>query len=190
MGLEVAALALGAVGTGISAVGAMTNANAQASAAEYSAQVAANNARIANQNAEYAAQAGSEKETEASLKSREAVARATTGAAANGVDVGSGSAADVIKSTRQVGTLNTETVANNAALQVYGFRSQATGYEAQSQLDMTQAANARTAGGFAAFGDLLSGFSSVGSKWSQYQLLSGGGDGGGSSSSFSGLAIG
>jgi hypothetical protein len=148
----------------------MESASAQSKAANYSAQVAANNAKIANQNAEYATQAGQAKATSESLQSRAAMGAALSGAAANNLDVNTGSPAAVQQSERQVGELGTETTVNNAALQAYGYRSQSTSFTAQSSLDTSQAQSAITAGEFGAGGDLLSGASSVGSNWANYQL--------------------
>ena len=172
--LAIGSAVAGVASASVGAVGAMNSANAQRQAANYQAEVAKNNATIAGQNAEAATQAGAEKATEASLRSREIVGAATTGAAANDLDIGSGSAADVITSQREVGELGTETTVNNAALQAYGFRSQQTGFTAQSGLDTAEAASAAAAGPLAAGGDLLSGASSVGSNYARYQLAAGG----------------
>jgi hypothetical protein len=166
----IGAAVAGVASAGVGAVGAMNSANAQRQAANYQAEVAKNNAIIAGQNAEAATQAGAEKATEASLRSRETVGAAMAGAAANNLDIGSGSAADVITSQREVGTLGTEQTVNNAALQAYGFRSQQTGFTATSGLDTAEAKSAAAAGPLAAGGDLLSGVSSVGANYARYQL--------------------
>lgn len=168
-GLALASIAATTVGTGVAVAGAESSAAAQSKSAAYSAQVAANNAQIANQNASYAAQAGQEKATEQSLKSRAQVGAAIAGEAAQGVDVNSGSALDVQTTDREVGKLETQQVANNAALQVYGYRSQATGFSADSGLDTAKAANALQAGDISATGDALSGAASVGEKYAKFQ---------------------
>lgn len=152
-----------------SAAGAVESGEANASNAKYQAQVAANNATIANQNAEAATQAGAANAAAQSLQNRETVSKTIAGAAASGVDVNSGSAADVTTSNREVGDLDTLQTLNNAQLQAYGYQSQSTGFTAQSGLETAEASQAPIAGGISAGGDLLSGASSVGSKYSAFQ---------------------
>jgi hypothetical protein len=74
---------------------------------------------------------------------------------ASGVDVNSGSAADVQQSQREIGLLDTATTASNAALDVYGYKSQATNFEAQAQLDRMQGDNALLAGFTGAAGSAI-----------------------------------
>lgn len=131
----------------VSAAGAISGGIAQGNAANYQGQVAANNATIARQNATYSAGAAAATTERAGLKARAQDAGVRSGIAANGLDVNSGSAADVQTSQRELGALDTGTVANNGALQVYGYQTQATGYQAQSTLDK-QEAGADVAGGF------------------------------------------
>jgi hypothetical protein len=164
----------GGVGAVTTAVGAISSANANAASASYSAQVARNNATIAGQNAQYASEAGAEKTAEQSMRSRAALGAMRAGIAANGVDVNSGSAADEQTGQREIGDLNTQQTAQNAALTAYGYRTQQTSFTAQSQLEEQQAGQDITGGIVSAGGDLLSGASSVGGKYSQYLQTSGG----------------
>ncbi len=156
---------LGAVGAGVSAVGSIEGGIAQGQSANYQAQVARNNAIIAEQNSVHAEQAGEEQAQEQSLKSAAMGGRIKAGQAANGVDVNSGSAVDVQTSDREEGKLDTENVFNNAQLQAYGYRTQATNYEATAGLDQTAADEAPIEGVLGATGGLLSNASSLGFKW-------------------------
>ena len=72
------------------------------------------------------------------LKERQQQASARAAIAANGLDVNTGSPADVQTSNREIGTLNQETASNNGALQVYGYQSQATSFQAQSIMDSSE----------------------------------------------------
>lgn len=132
----VATLAL--VGAGIGAAGKLLGGVSSAHAASYQAQVARNNAVVAQQNAAYAASAGASQTEQAGLKARSRDAAVRASLAANGVDVNTGSAADVQVSSRELGQLDTATVANNAALEAYGYRTQATNYTAQAGLEQSQ----------------------------------------------------
>jgi hypothetical protein len=170
----VAALALGGIGAATSAYGAISGANATAANANYQAQVARNNAITAAQNAEYTTQAGQEKAQQSSLQARSRLGAVTTGLAANGIDVNSGSAVAAQQTQREVGTLGTQQVVDNAALQAYGYRTQATSDTAQATLDTQEAQQAPIAGGLSAAGGLLGSAASVGSNYAMLQRLGGG----------------
>lgn len=133
----VATIAL--AGTALAATGAVVGGIEQGQAAHYQAQVARNNAIIEQQNAGYTASAAASQTEQEGLKERGKLAAVRAAEAANGLDVNSGSPADVQESERLIGRLDTETVSNNAALQAYGFQTRATSDEAQARLDQREA---------------------------------------------------
>ena len=155
---------LALAGSAASAAGTVESGIAQKNTANYQAQIAANNAVTANQNASYAAHAGLTQATQTSLKNAEKQARIKGALAANNVDVNSGSAVDVQESAREEGKLDTEMTNANAQAQVYGYRTQQTGFEAQENLDKAAAANAVPGSILGATGGLLSNASAVGFK--------------------------
>ena len=157
---------LGEIGAGVSAVSTVFGGIAQANAASYQAQVAENNAQIARQNATYALQAGTTKQQQAALRAAEEGGAVKTALAANNVDVNTGSAVDVEAGTRTKGAMNQSIIANDAELQAYGYRSQATGFEAQAGLDRATAAEAPIGAVLSAGGGLLSNYAAVGPNWS------------------------
>lgn len=167
--LAIASLALTAASAAVAAGGAISSADAQRKSANYQAQVARNDTTTAAQNAEYATQAGQAKAYQAGIAAREQQGRVTSALAANGVDVNSGSAADVRTTQRETGALNQEQTTANAALQAYGYRTQQTSFQSQASLDAATAANAGPAGAISASGDLLSGASGLAGKWQKYQ---------------------
>lgn len=126
------------IGAASGAAGSIEQGFAQANAASYQAAIARNNAIVAQQNAGYSAEAGSAQIEEQGEKSAQQDAAVRTGLAANGVDVNSGSAADVQVSQRKIGALDTATVAQRAAETVYGYQTQKVGYQAESNLDQAQ----------------------------------------------------
>lgn len=137
-------LAIASAVTG--AVGAIGAGNAQASAAKYNSQVASNNALIAKQNQTYSAGAASANTTEEGLKIRQQDSSVRAGLAANGIEANSGSATDVQAGQREVGQLDVDTVANRGAQTVYGYGTQASGYQSQATLDKAEAGNDEAAG--------------------------------------------
>lgn len=171
---------LGAAGAGISAIGAITGGIAARNAANYQATVARNNQTIALQNAARAEQAGNVQAEAQGRKGAAQVAGIKVGQAASGVNVNTGSAVDVQAGQREINQLDTETVLNNAELHSYGYRSQASNFDAESKLDEAKANNAVPAAALSATGSLLSSASSLGLKWSGTPSGGGGGGGGGS----------
>jgi F0F1-type ATP synthase membrane subunit c/vacuolar-type H+-ATPase subunit K len=145
--------ALSVIGAGIGAVG-------QIQSGMYQGQVADNNAKIAAQNAEYARESGQQQAAVTSMKGASKVAHVKAAQAASGIDVNTGSAADVTTGEREVAKLDVDTVLNNAELQAYGYTTQQASFKAQAQQD-------RTAAIIGATGDLFSAASSLDFKWGQ-----------------------
>lgn len=110
----------------------------QSQAASYQSHIAAVNAQTAKQNQQHAAAAASSQAEQEGLRnaSREAVVRNSF--AANDLDVNTGSPADVQRSEKELGTLDTANTANNAALQAYGYGAQSQNFLAQSELDASE----------------------------------------------------
>lgn len=148
---------LGLIGAGLGAAGSISSGFAAANAASYNAQVANNNATIARQNAAYSASATAAQTTEAGLKARQADAGVMAAAAANNLDVNTGSPADVETSQREIGNYDTAVTASRGAQQVYGYQSQAAGYQAQAGLDQSEVGSDIAGGFLKAGGSLLSG---------------------------------
>jgi hypothetical protein len=158
---------LGLTGVATSAVGTIFSGITSSEAASYQAQVAKNNAIIANQNANYSEAAGQAQAEATGLKGAAKAGNVKASIAANNIDVNSGSAKNVETSEAETNQLNTEAVLNNAALQSYGYRTQATGYTAQAGLEQFESETAIPAAVVGAGGNLLSQASSVGFKWGQ-----------------------
>jgi hypothetical protein len=153
---------IGLIGTGVSAIGAIGAGQQQRAAANYQSQVALNNQTIAYQNANYAAAAGETQSYNQGLKQRSTAGaiRATIGA--GGIDVNTGSAAKVQESQQELGLQDVEQVRQNAALQTYGYRTQASNFGAQSTLDTAEGKFDAEAGWLKGIGGLVSGVSKFG----------------------------
>lgn len=170
MCIATAGLIVTAVGTGIGAIGAIQQGEATAANAKYQAAVARNNQIIAEQNAQYASQAGAATTTRAQLKQREVEGEVGAALGASGIDMNTGSPVAVRSATSEVKQLDTATTAQDAALKVYGFRTQGTNYGAESQLKTQEASQASTAGLISGGSTLLSGLGGLASKWSAWQV--------------------
>jgi hypothetical protein len=158
------------IGGAVNMMGQMQQASASASAANYQAQVARNNQTIAEQNATYSRQAGVVEAEQQSQRTARLVGAEIAGQGASGIDPTTGSPAEVVKGTREMGRLDTLNLVQNAELRARGFNIEASNQGANAGLLTQQASNARTAGMFGAAGSLLTAGSSVADKWAKFQL--------------------
>jgi len=134
----------------VQSVGQMTQANAAATSANYNARIASYNATVTTQEGQIA-----EQQVRQQTEINQGNLRANIGA--SGL-AGSGSAMDVVSES----AYNAEMSALNTR---YNYKTKATGYQMESQLDTQKANSARTGGTFAAAGILLAG---SGKAYQQY----------------------
>lgn len=160
-----AAPAISTIGAVTGAAGALYGGIAAGNAASYQAHISQVNAQIAKQNADYAIEAGTAKTAQVGEQAAQRGGAVKAALAANGVDVNTGSAVDVETGTRKSGLLDEQTTANNAELEAYGYKSQATSYTAQSNLESAEAEEAPIAGALNAGGSLLGNASALSTKW-------------------------
>lgn len=156
-----AAVGLMAAATLVSTAGAVQQGNQAKKIGTYQAAVASNNALIAEQNADYAIKAGQQQAATESMKGAATVGAIKSAQAASGVDVNTGSAVDVQESERLRSALDTQTVMHNAQLKAYGYRTQATNFEAEAGLRTAEGDAAKSASRTKALSTLLSGASST-----------------------------
>lgn len=174
MGIDPVSLAVvGAAGVGLNAFGSYESGMSSSAAASYQAQIAANNAITANQNAKWDIQAGDIAATNEELKTRAQIGTAKANQGASGIDVNTGSSADVREGMTETGTANALTVRSNAAKQAYGAQVEAVSDTAQSKLDTMQAEQAQEAGEIGGLGSLLSGAATVGANYNKWQNSAG-----------------
>lgn len=147
-------VALPFIAAGASAAKSLLGGISSAESAAYNAQVARNNATIERQNAGYSAGATATQTEVEGLKARAQLASTRASLAANGMDVNSGSAAQVQTDARTAGALDQAIVAGKGAEEVYGYQSKATGFQAQANLDQSQVIPDLIGGGLGAVGDI------------------------------------
>jgi hypothetical protein len=148
------------------AVGSLIGGFTQGAQSSYQAQIAKNNSIIARQNAVRSAIAGGNDVEAMGLRNAQAQGGLRASLAASGVDVNSGSAANVQTSERLINSLDTATLANNEALKVYGYETQSVDYKAQEKLDNAESIEAPIGGLFGAAGSYLSNAPNVPEKYS------------------------
>lgn len=151
-----------AASTAATVAASAAQASAQKRSADYQAQVAANNAKTAEANAEYSQQVGDTKVAAKQQQTAQMIGAERAGLAASGVDLDSGSALRLQTDTATLGAVDAGTIRANAARDAYGFRTQGLNYAMAQKQD-------ESAGNLDAFGDVLTGASSVAGKWAAYQ---------------------
>jgi hypothetical protein len=177
-------VAVAAAGAAQQAAAASKNAKFQSQVAKNNATIAADNANLATARAEVAAadilargrrQAGLAKQ-----KARQLAARQTVQLAAGGQALGEGSAAELTADTEALGELDALTITNNAEReaqirrlsasdQARGLNVQASNFTAESQLQSSNATNAKIAGAFDTASTLATGAAGVNSKWQAFK---------------------
>lgn len=118
--------------------------------ASYQKRVADINTTLADISAEDAIEKGDKAAELYGSQIRQKIGTQRAGYAAQGVDVNTGTAADVQESTREFGELDEQTIKNNAYTAAFGYRMQAIGATAAGQY-------AQIAGDFKSNNSLLSG---------------------------------
>lgn len=133
---------LATAGVGATALGGLAQGYATSQSDKANAQIALNNASIAKQNATFAAEEGEQTAGVKGQQTRQTAGEQVAGMGASGVDVNTGSNANVRASTAMTGQLDMMNIRAQAARQVYGFNTQATSFENQAAIDKSAAKNA------------------------------------------------
>lgn len=102
----------------------------------YGSAVASNNAKVADYNAQYVMKAGGVEASDRSLKGAEQVGQIKTNFGKNGIDIGSGSAQDVIASQKATTDVDIERIFHNADVSAYGYTTQKKNFEDEAGFDI------------------------------------------------------
>lgn len=148
-------LAFGSLSTGLDTGAAFASGLAQAQQARYAAGAARANATGVQL-------AGQANESALKMKYTALGASQEAAQAANGVDVGSGSALRVREATANLGALDAAMIHFNAAREAFGLRQEAALYD-------TAAKNAVIGGALRSGATFLSGAQSLADKWLMYK---------------------
>lgn len=156
-------LATQAAGVVTSAMGASNNAKAEKYALDYQAKVAANNAQIARWQASDAITRGQAEAGRQQLKTRQLKGTQRAMMAARGVDLGEGSALNILSDTDFMGALDANQITDNAAKEAWSYQQEANNASSNSEVLRGRAKGVSP--GSAAFSTLLSGAGGVMSSW-------------------------
>lgn len=121
-------------GAGAQALGAASNTQGARTAYRMQSQVNANNAQIAQWQAEDALLRGKRAASASRMKSNQLKGTQRARLAANGVDLGQGSALEILADTDFFGDMDADTIENNTAKEAWALRNQASNFRSESEL--------------------------------------------------------
>lgn len=164
-------MAASGAGAGLGAIGSLMSGGAKSAQYKYQSGVAKMNADIARQNAEFAIQAGESEARQSGMKTGATIAARTARAGASGIDISSGSPAQVAESVHSLGLEDQSIIRENAGRKAYGQLVEAATQDANAKMYSKASSTAKTAGYIGAASSILGGLSSVSSKWLQASQL-------------------
>jgi hypothetical protein len=164
-----ASMLSGILGTGQQALADVAGGMGQADQYAYQAAIATNNAATTRANAAAEMAAGGYAESALKMGTGRLRAEQRAAYAANGIDVSLGSPIDIDNSTATLGAMDAAMVHYNAARSAFGLESQAREFEEESSMFRRAATNAKKVGMSKAKQTILSGATSLSSRWSQFK---------------------
>lgn len=153
-------------GAANSAIGSYYGAQSQASSLKFQADIADINARIAELGAQSELAAGEKQVAAQTLRAGQIKGAQRAAMAANGVDLGEGSAAEVQASTDIMKDIDKDTITANAVRSAWGYRTQATNSQIEALTKRATASGISPIGSTAS--SLLGSAGSVADAWFDY----------------------
>lgn len=155
---------IGQIGGGLtSAVGSYYSSAAQQSSLQAQAAMANTNARISELGAQSALSQGQQQIASLTMRAGQLKGSQRAAQAANGIDIGSGSAAEVRASTDIMKEIDSNTAQANAVRTAWGYRTQGVNYQNQALMDRAGASTINPFGTAAT--SLLGSAGKVASSW-------------------------
>lgn len=146
-----------------STIGSYNKAKGEKAAANYNAAVARNNAQMSEWMAEDAVRRGMDTKRKTQLQASQLKGRQRAMLAERGIDLGEGSALDLLTDTDLFGQIDANTVEANAAREAFGYKAQATNYLAEAGFQQARASSISP--GRSALTSALTGAGAVASTW-------------------------
>lgn len=155
---------IGQIGGGItSAIGSYYGSATQETMMRAQADAAASNARIAELGAQSVLSQGNQQVGALTLKAGQLKSSQRASMAANGIDLGTGNAAEIQASTDIMKEIDANTLTANAVRSAWGYRTQSMNFQNEAMAKRATAGSISPFG--AAFGSLLGSAGSVASSW-------------------------
>ncbi|MDB5957695.1 hypothetical protein [Ramlibacter sp.] len=126
--------ALPYIGMALAAYSAYSGSQANKSAANIQAQVAANNAKMAEYQTEDATARGDQAAQAQGMRTDRLKGTQRAALASNGVDLGQGSAVQILSDTDYFGQVDKTTILDNAAREAWSYRAQGANFDANASI--------------------------------------------------------
>jgi hypothetical protein len=165
MSFAITSVSLAGAGMAAGAVGSYWSAKNSQIQARGQADIASINAKISELGAENALQQGQRQVGEITQQAGQLKSTQRASMAANGVDLGTGSAAEVQASTDIMKTIDANTAHANAVMSAWGYRTQGVNY--QNQATVASATAKAINPGMSAASSLLGNGGTVAASWYQ-----------------------
>lgn len=136
MGIETALMG---AGMGMQAFGAYRNSQATKAAYGAQAEINRNNAIVAGWQAQDAIERGNKAASRSRMQTRQLKGTQRARMAANGVDLTTGSALEILTDTDYFGEIDATTIKDNAAREAWAIRNQAMGFTSEANLLQSRA---------------------------------------------------
>jgi len=146
----------------VSAYGAYQQGQAAKAEGDYQAAVSRNNAIIAEQNAKASREAGEIEAREARRRTAQVAGQQEGRIAAGNIELGTGTAADVLESTYTFGELDVQTILYNSKINERNLKLEANNLQSQAGLFEFQGRSRRLGANIQAGATLLGGVASAG----------------------------
>jgi len=159
-------MALQAGGAATSAVGSFYGAKSQKSSLNFQAQLADINARMAEQTAQSEQLKGQKQVAAQTLQAGQLKSKQRATMAANGIDLGVGSAAEVQASTDILKEIDKNTIEANSVRSAWGYRTKGTSFKNDALIKRASASSIDPFG--SATTSLLGGASSISKSYYDY----------------------
>lgn len=157
--------AIGAVGAVMSGVSSYQQSQAAAKAAEYQASIDTQNAAIAQGNAVNERQSGIDNARKLRMQMAQNIASQKTAMAANGLDINSGSAFDLLDTTKYFGEMDALTTINNSNIKANAYEAQGMNFLEQAGVSKMTADNYKRSSLLSGLGTTTTGLGQVNSSW-------------------------
>lgn len=148
----------------------------QASSLRFRSDIAAINARIAEMGAQNEMIRGQKEVARLTLQAGQLEGKQVVAQSANGIDLGTGSAAEVRVSSKILAEIDKNTIELNAVRSAWGYRIHGSNYKTDAAIGRVSAANMLASQGSplaAAGSSLLTGASAVMDSWYKYKKAAG-----------------
>jgi len=157
------ALAMQGAGAGTSAVGSYYGAKSERSNLEFESDMASINAGISEISAQQALSRGKTAQESHLLSTARFKSSQKAALAASGVDIGVGSAAEMLTSTDVLSEIDLNILKENAMREAFGYRSEGVNYKTQAIMSKASAKGISPSTSFGT--SLLSSAGSIASSW-------------------------